>query len=185
MTWAEPLLVCSILLVTAGSTARLALAARLSRPTWHGDLAHAVMGAGMVAMLAPVALPSMWWAGAFVASAAWLGWLALRAGSRASYLHHVVASLAMAYMFAAARPHQPASHLSTHPVGHVHGTTAAVDGHAAGFAFPLVAWGLAVYCALSAGYAATDLLRRNVAGPAAATEFVLSSGMVYMFLTML
>ncbi|MFI0464056.1 DUF5134 domain-containing protein [Saccharopolyspora sp. 5N102] len=152
------------------------------------DVVHALMGVGMVAMLVLPVLPAAVWAALFVACAAWMGVLALRRRPAGTYLHHAVGGLAMAYMFAAAREHEPTAHLlaTAHSHGHAHGAMPTVVGtQPAGFAFPLVAWTLTVYYVLSAGIAGTDLLRTREARLAAATELVLSAGMVYMFITML
>ncbi|MEV0086633.1 DUF5134 domain-containing protein [Saccharopolyspora sp. NPDC050642] len=171
----------AVIAVTAASLARL-----FFRRT-SVDVVHALMGVGMVAMLVLPVLPAAVWAALFVACAGWMGMLALRRRPAGTYLHHAVGGLAMAYMFAAAQEHEPTTHLisTTHSPGHAHGATLTVVAtQPAGFAFPLVAWTLAVYYLLSAGIAGTDLLRSE-AKLATATELVLSLGMVYMFLTML
>ncbi|MEV6227232.1 DUF5134 domain-containing protein [Saccharopolyspora shandongensis] len=176
------LITVAVIVVTSACLARL-----LFRRT-SVDVVHAVMGAGMVAMLVIPVLPAAVWAALFVACAAWMGVLALRRRPAGAYLHHAVGGLAMAYMFAAAREPEPTTHLlsTAHLSGHAHGTALTVVGtHSAGFAFPLVAWTLAVYYVLSAGIAGTDLLRTGEAKLAGATELVLSLAMVYMFLTML
>ncbi|MCI2416109.1 DUF5134 domain-containing protein [Saccharopolyspora sp. K220] len=191
-------LTAAVIAVTLACLVRLALR-RGDAPHTEGsvDVAHALMGIGMVAMFLSglVRLPAAVWAALFIANAAWMAVLALRRRPAGTYLHHVVSGLAMAYMFAAARPQEPAPRglsLSTaHSSGHLHGAVAVVEAQPAGFAFPLVAWVLMVYCALSAGFAGTDLLRapptchRPAPRLTAITELVLSLSMAYMFLTML
>ncbi|GAA4865524.1 hypothetical protein GCM10025787_59070 [Saccharopolyspora rosea] len=212
MAWIEPVLTGAVVAVAVLCLARLALSVQRRRGGRHPltdrniDFAHALMGAGMAAMFASTtAVPArLGWACLFVATAVWLGFLVARGRPAGTYAHHAVASLAMAYMFAAARPHTGPHVMltTTGHAGHQHGTAMmpAISAHPAGFAFPLVAWGLVSYCALSAGYAGTDLLRaaghpacdlpaaqRRLAAPrlAAASELVLSGSMVYMFLAML
>jgi hypothetical protein len=204
----DQVLTGAVIAVTLTCLARLVLRRGEARPAERNlDFAQALMGIGMAAMLLPRVLPPGVWAALFVANAAWLGALALRRRPALTYLHHLVGGLAMAYMFAAARSHGsgahgsgthgPASHvlsLSTaHSSGHAHGSAlAVVDAQPAGFAFPLVAFTLMIYCALSAGFAGTDLLRpsptccaRSAPRLTATTELVLSLSMGYMFLTML
>ncbi|MGW5644045.1 DUF5134 domain-containing protein [Saccharopolyspora sp. NPDC003752] len=172
---------------------RLVLALRRgSGSDRSSEFSRALMGVGMSAMLLPPLLPAGLWAAVFVAGSAWLGLLALRRRPALAYLHHFVGSLAMAYMFAASRPHSAASQAFSLPSGHSHGHShggapGVFDAHPAGFAFPLVAWVLMIYSLLSAGFAGTDLLRPPPACRrfGAATELVLSLGMAHMFLTTL
>ncbi|TDD37182.1 DUF5134 domain-containing protein [Saccharopolyspora elongata] len=182
------LLTCMVIVVTLACLVRLALRHRGVRSTDRSlDFSHAMMGTGMSAMLLPPVLPSGLWAGLFVANSAWLGALALRRRPAHAYLHHLVGALAMAYMFAAARPHSATSQALSLSSVHSHGGVAVFDAHPAGFAFPLVAWVLMIYCLLSTGFAGTDLIRPPQDRPrlTTATELVLSLSMAYMFLTTL
>jgi uncharacterized protein DUF5134 len=209
----DQVLTGAVIAVTLPCLARLVLRRGETRPAERNlDFAQALMGIGMAAMFLPQVLPPGVWAAVFVANAAWLGALALRRRPALTYLHHLVSGLSMAYMFAAARSHGsgahgsgahesgvqgPTSHVlslsSAHSSGHGHGSAlAVVDVQPAGFAFPLVAWILMIYCALSAGFAGTDLWRpspacgaRSAPRLAATTELVLSLSMGYMFLTTL
>ncbi|MEV0054347.1 DUF5134 domain-containing protein [Saccharopolyspora shandongensis] len=197
----DQVLAGAVIAVTLMCLARLALRRRPDPevpPAGRSvDFAHASMGIGMTAMFLPQVLPAGVWAVLFVANAAWMGGLALHRRPARTYLHHLVGGLAMAYMFAAARSHEPTSHLlslpTAHSSGHAHGSSlTVVEAQPAGFAFPLVAWVLMLYCLLSAGFAGTDLLRpaqtchiTSTPRLTAATEVVLSLGMAYMFLTML
>ncbi|MGP4021346.1 DUF5134 domain-containing protein [Saccharopolyspora sp. 5N708] len=195
-------LTAAVIAVTVVCLARLVLQrgqrGDTARTDSSVDVAHALMAVGMAAMFLPdlMRLPAAVWAALFIANAAWMGALALRRRPAGTYLHHVVSGLAMAYMFAAARSHEPNPHvlsLSTaHSSGHAHGAVAVVEAQPAGFAFPLVAWVLMIYCALSAGFAGTNLLRapptchdRPAPRLTAVTELVLSLSMAYMFLTTL
>ncbi|WP_246471129.1 DUF5134 domain-containing protein [Saccharopolyspora phatthalungensis] len=190
----DRVLTVAVTAVTLACIVRLMLLRRQRRenqPTdGSTDVAHALMGIGMIAMFLPPVLPPGAWAALFIANAAWMGMLALRRRPARAYLHHLVGGLAMAYMFAATRSHEPMSHqlsLSTaHSSGHSHGNAlAVVEAQPAGFAFPLVAWILLIYCLLSAGFAGTDLLRPATPRLTATTELVLSLSMGYMFLTTL
>ncbi|GAA0524466.1 hypothetical protein GCM10011581_44480 [Saccharopolyspora subtropica] len=185
MGWIDQVLTAAVVAVTTACLTRLVRCRRAGRQPGGSDVAHVLMGVGMVAMFLPPVLPAAAWAALFTAYAVWSAALAWRRRTGWSALHHVIGALAMAYMFAAARPHEPTTHLVSLSAGHGHGSAVTLGpATPAGFAFPLIAWVLAVYCALSAGFAGTDLLRARPA-LTATTELVLSLSMGYMFLAML
>ncbi|WP_344134032.1 DUF5134 domain-containing protein [Saccharopolyspora halophila] len=175
--------------VVATAIALLRLGTRLRTRTrpGHVEVAHASMGVGMTAMHLPGVVPPIAWAVLFTALAVWLGVLAVRKRVP-SYLHHVIGSLAMAYMVVAQRTRGSSTSLLV-PSGHhhAHGPAVSVATHAPGYSVPLLAWIFAVYCLLSAGFAGTDAVRGRDrrARISGAVELALSAAMAHMFLSTL
>jgi Domain of unknown function (DUF5134) len=120
--WLAPVLAAVMLLIAAGSLARLVLwrlRGRAAEP--EADALHAAMGVAMAGMLEPRILPvsSTAWLGVFAAAGAWFAVRAIRARSRrhdGSSLHgragrwgcahpapHAVECAAMVYMLGPAR----------------------------------------------------------------------------------
>jgi hypothetical protein len=133
------------------------------------DAAHGLMAAGMVVMVALPGIPRVWQQGAFCALALWLasaglGHVREDAGRQAAlpgshHLHHVIGSLAIAYMVAG--PPAPADQ----PAGGMAGMPAAAG--AAVLQAPAVGWLLLAYFAGYAAWSGTGLARLSAAGSAA------------------
>ena len=190
-------------------------------------LLQVLMGAGMLVMLLPTM--GGWsrpiWGAVFAVGAVWLSITAWRGNyssvERATsstrdrqglslHWHHAASSAAMAYMFAAAQHHEGHSASAGpksialqdhHAHGAAHGNVTVVLEHSQpGLALPLLAWLLAGYSVLRAGYLAADLVnssrndaRETSASPGAlsvprlniTTELVMALAMTYMLLIML
>ncbi|TDC87958.1 DUF5134 domain-containing protein [Saccharopolyspora aridisoli] len=174
----EQVMTGTVIAATATALARLGIGHRKQERPCHVDIAQLMMGLGMVAMhLAPSPLLAV----PFLALACWLGFRAalLRTGS---HLHHAIGALAMVYMFAGQQSAVAGAPLVT--AGHHH-SSVAIAAQAPGFAFPLLAWSLIAYCALAAGFAATDLVRAPPPRLRSLVELALSAAMAHMFLVML
>ncbi|SFT09233.1 DUF5134 domain-containing protein [Saccharopolyspora flava] len=163
--------------IAATATALLRIGLR-KHPLCHVDVAQLLMGLGMIAMYLA---PSPLMAAPFAVFGCWLGFRAARTRT-ISFLHHAIGSLAMAYMFAGQQTGPAGAPLVA--VGHHHGTVT-VAAQTPGLVLPLLAWVLMSYCALAAGYAATDLLRTPPPRARSLIELVLSGSMAHMFLAML
>lgn len=176
-----------VIVATLAALTRLGMRLHTRTRPGHVEMAHAAMGVGMTAMHLPGAMPPIVWAALFAALAGWLGVLAARKRAP-SYLHHVIGSLAMAYMAVAQRAHGQSASLFV-PSGHhhAHGPAVSVATHAPGYAVPLLAWIFAIYCLIGAGFAGADAAsgpdRRARAN--GAVELALSAAMAHMFLSTL
>lgn len=174
----EQVMTGAVVLATATATARICIGHRDHRPPCHVDLAHLLMGAGMVVMhWAPSPLLAV----PFVVFGCGLGLRAARLRT-GSHLHHALGSLAMAYMFAGQRTGTAGAPLVA--VGHHHApVTVAATGP--GLVLPLLGWSLMAYCVLAAGFAAADLARTPPPRLRSLVELALSAAMAHMFLVML
>ncbi|RRO19431.1 DUF5134 domain-containing protein [Saccharopolyspora rhizosphaerae] len=174
----EQVMTGAVVAAALASLLRLGVLLRNRTPLCHVDVAQLLMGAGMVAMHLT---PSPALAAPFVAAGCWLAVQAARRRTR-SHLHHAIGTLAMAYMFAA---QQSGSAAGTLVAASHHHAPVAIAAEAPGFAVPLIAWALMAYCALSAGFAGTDLLRTPAPKLRSLVELALSAAMAHMFLAML
>ena len=149
--WVAALFAAVMLLIAAGSLARLVmwrLRGRAAEP--EADALHVLMGVSMAGMFEPriSPFPGSTWLAVFAAAAAWFGWRAVR--TRGDKLHaggrqpgprgwrcahpapHGVECAAMVYMLAPAR-------------GAAHGPAMAMPGMASAAANPAVALVLALF----------------------------------------
>lgn len=146
------------------------------RARWSLDAHHVLMAGGMTAMFLPIGNigPQQIWAALFVADAGWVGLQLMRRAADASHLvNHLLASVAMVYMFIAMLNHTGSG------VGHQ-------------IALAQLGWLLAAYFL---GYTVWAGLR--LAGPDMASiirgggriggslQLVMGVGMSYMLLTAL
>ncbi|MDI2032911.1 DUF5134 domain-containing protein [Saccharopolyspora sp. TS4A08] len=171
----EQVMTGTVIAATATALVRLGLR---RRALCHVDVAQLLMGLGMIAMYLT---PSPLLAAPFVAFGCWLGFRAARTRT-SSFLHHAIGSLAMAYMFAGQQTGPAGTPLIA--AGHHHGPVT-VAAQTPGLVLPLLAWALMSYCALAAGFAATDLVRPPPPRARSVIELVLSASMAHMFLVML
>ncbi|MEV4649446.1 DUF5134 domain-containing protein [Saccharopolyspora sp. NPDC049357] len=174
----EQVMTGAVIAATVTALVRLGIGHRNREPPCHVDVAQLMMGLGMIAMHLT---PSPLLAAPFLVLACWSGFRAawLRAGS---HLHHAIGALAMVYMFAGQQSGVAGAPLVT--AGHHHASVA-IAAQAPGFAYPLLAWSLMTYCALAAGFAATDLVRAPPPRLRSLVELALSAAMAHMFLVML
>lgn len=174
----EQVMTATVIAATVTALAQLGIGHRNRERPCHVDVAQLLMGLGMIAMHVT---PSPLLAAPFLVLACWMGFRAARLRT-GSHLHHAIGALAMVYMFAGQQPGVGGAPLIT--AGHHHAPVA-IAAQTPGFAYPLVAWSLMAYCALAAGFAATDLVRTPPPRLRSLVELALSAAMAHMFLVML
>lgn len=175
----EHVMTGAVVAATVTALVRLGIVHRNREHPCHVDVAQLMMGLGMVAMHVT---PSPLLAAPFLVLACWLGFRAARLRT-GSHLHHAIGALAMVYMFAGQQSGVAGAPLVT--AGGHHHASVAIAAQAPGFAHPLLAWFLMAYCALAAGFAATDLVRTPPPRGRSLVELALSAAMAHMFLVML